>query len=59
MGVAPLLTPLAAAGLALTMIGATVTHVRKGERDRLAVPITLLALTVFVAIERFGTQSLG
>ena len=59
LGVAPLLTPLAAVGLALTMIGAIVTHVRMGETDRLAVPIVLLALTLFVAIERFGAQSLG
>ena len=57
--VAPLLTPLAAVGLALTMIGAIVTHVRMGETDRLAVPIVLLALTLFVAIERFGAHSLG
>ena len=54
LGVAPLLTPLAAVGLAMTMIGAIVTHVRMGETDRLAVPLVLLALTLFVAIERFG-----
>jgi hypothetical protein len=41
------------------MIGAIVTHVRTGETDRLAVPFVLLALTLFVAIERFGAQSLG
>jgi uncharacterized membrane protein YphA (DoxX/SURF4 family) len=58
LGIAPLLTPLAAVGLALTMVGAIVTHVRTGETDRLAVPIVLLALTVFVAVERFGTYSL-
>ena len=57
-GVAPLLTPLAAVGLALTMIGAIVTHVRMGETDRLAVPIVLLILTIFVAVERFGAHSL-
>lgn len=51
--------PLAAAGLALTMIGGIVTHVRMGETDRLAVPIVLLALTLFVALERFGAHSLG
>jgi uncharacterized membrane protein YphA (DoxX/SURF4 family) len=58
LGVAPMLTPLAAVGLALTMIGAIVTHVRMGETDRLAVPLILLALTLFVAIERFGAHSL-
>ena len=56
--VAPLLTPLAAVGLGLTMIGAIVTHVRMGETDRLAVPIVLLVLTTFVAVERFGAHSL-
>jgi uncharacterized membrane protein YphA (DoxX/SURF4 family) len=58
LGIAPLLTPLAAVGLALTMIGAIATHVRMGETDRLAVPVVLLALTIFVAVERFGAHSL-
>jgi uncharacterized membrane protein YphA (DoxX/SURF4 family) len=58
LGIAPFVTPLAAVGLALTMIGAIATHVRTGETDRLAVPLVLLALTLFVAIERFGAYSL-
>lgn len=58
LGIAPVLTPLAAVGLALTMVGAIATHVRMGETDRLAVPIVLLALTLFVAVERFGPHSL-
>jgi hypothetical protein len=29
-----------------------------GETDRLAVPIVLLALTLFVAVGRFGPHSL-
>lgn len=58
LGIAPVLTPVAAVGLALTMVGAIATHVRMGETDRLAVPIVLLALTLFVAIERFGPRSL-
>jgi uncharacterized membrane protein YphA (DoxX/SURF4 family) len=58
LGIAPLVTPLAAVGLALTMIGAIVTHVRMGETDRLAVPVVLLVLTIFVAVERFGAHSL-
>ena len=53
-GIAQLLTPLAAVGLALTMIGAITTHVRMGETDRLAVPIVLLVVTVFIAIAGFG-----
>jgi uncharacterized membrane protein YphA (DoxX/SURF4 family) len=59
LGVAPLLTPLAAVGLAMTMIGAIVAHARMGETDRLAAPLVLLVLTLFVAIERFGAHSLG
>jgi uncharacterized membrane protein YphA (DoxX/SURF4 family) len=47
---APFLTMLAAAGLALTMVGAIVTHVRYGETERLAVPAVLLVVSVFVAI---------
>ena len=58
LGIAPLVTPLAAVGLALAMIGAIATHVRMGETDRLAVPVVLLALTIFVAVERFGAHSL-
>ena len=57
LGVAPLLTPLAAVGLALTTIGAIHVHVRHGETNRLAAPIVVLALTLFVAIEGFGTYS--
>jgi uncharacterized membrane protein YphA (DoxX/SURF4 family) len=58
LDIAPILTPLAAAGLALTMVGALVTHLRLGETNRLAAPIVLLALALFVAIERFGPHSL-
>jgi DoxX-like family len=53
-GIAPLLTPLAAVGLALTMVGAIVTDLREGEPERLAAPIVLLALCLFVAVERFA-----
>jgi hypothetical protein len=35
-----------------------VTHVRYGETERLAVPIILLGLALFVAVERFGAYSL-
>ena len=54
LGIAPALVPLAAVGLALTMVGAIVAHLRLGETDRLAVPIVVLALALFVAVERFG-----
>ena len=57
LGIAPGLVPLAALGLALTMIGAIVTHVRYGETGRLAVPIVLLGLALFVAVERLAAHS--
>jgi uncharacterized membrane protein len=57
LGIAEALVPLAATGLALTMVGAIMTHTRLGEMDRLAVPIITLALTLFVAIERFSQLS--
>jgi uncharacterized membrane protein YphA (DoxX/SURF4 family) len=57
LGIAPLLTPLAAVGLVLTMVGAIRTHVRYAETDRLAVPIVVLALALLVAVESFGTYS--
>jgi uncharacterized membrane protein YphA (DoxX/SURF4 family) len=57
LGIAPLLVPLAAVGLVLTMIGAIHVHVRHGEANRLAVPIVVLLLALFVAIEGYGTYS--
>ena len=57
LGIAPLLTPLAAVGLALTMIGAIHVHVRHREANRLAVPFVVLALTLFVAAQGFETYS--
>ena len=58
LGITPTLVPLAAVGLALTMVGAIVAHLRLGETDRLAVPIVVLALALFVAVERFGAYPL-
>jgi hypothetical protein len=57
LGIAPLLTSLAAVGLVLTMVGAIRTHVRYAETDRLVVPIVVLALALLVAVESFGTYS--
>jgi uncharacterized membrane protein YphA (DoxX/SURF4 family) len=51
---APALTTLAAGGLALTMVGAIVTHVRYREFDRLAVPVILLVVSILVAIGAHG-----
>lgn len=48
----PILTPLAAAGLVLTMIGAALTHFRRGEYPGIAVNLVLLALAAFVVYGR-------
>ncbi|MEX5711121.1 DoxX family protein [Parafrankia sp. FMc6] len=53
-GIAPVLTPLAATGLAVTMVLAAVTHVRRREPSGIAVNAVLFALAVFVAWGRFG-----
>jgi len=46
----PWLTPLAALGLVLTMIGAIVLHLRLQERSLVGLPLVLLLLALFVAI---------
>jgi hypothetical protein len=53
-GIAAILTPLAAVGLILVMIGATITHLRRGELPNVAVNIVLLILAAVVAWGRFG-----
>jgi uncharacterized membrane protein YphA (DoxX/SURF4 family) len=47
------LTPVAAAGLALTMVGAMITHGRRGEYSNMGGNLVLLALTLFVVFGRF------
>jgi uncharacterized membrane protein YphA (DoxX/SURF4 family) len=46
----PALAVLAAAGLALTMVGAIVTHARLGETARIAAPAVVLVLALFVGV---------
>jgi uncharacterized membrane protein YphA (DoxX/SURF4 family) len=53
-GIATILTPLAAVGLALVMVGAAITHARRGEGQMIVVNVVLLLLAVFVAWGRFG-----
>lgn len=57
-GILPWLTPLAAVGLILIMIGALITHGRRGELA-MAIPVNgiLLLLSAFVAWGRFGPYS--
>lgn len=57
VGVAPVLVPLAATGLGLVMVGAAVTHARRGETQMIAVNVVLLLLAAFVAWGRFGSYA--
>jgi uncharacterized membrane protein YphA (DoxX/SURF4 family) len=53
-GIATVLTPVAAGGLAIIMIGAVVTHVRRKDVRGTVLNLVLLALSVVVAIGRFA-----
>ncbi|MCW2739327.1 DoxX family protein [Nocardioides sp.] len=57
LDIAPVLTPLAASGLALTMLLAAITHARRKEFPMIGVNVVLGGLALFVAIMRFGPQS--
>lgn len=52
-GILPWLTPLAAIGLVLTMIGAMITHGRRSEYSQIGMNVVLLLLALFVAYGRF------
>lgn len=45
----PILTPIAAIGLAAVMLLATFFHISKGEASVIAMPIVFMAMAVFVA----------
>jgi len=57
LDVATWLVPTAAIGLAVVMAGAVMTHLRRREYPNMVVNLVLLALAVFVAIERIGPQA--
>ena len=57
-GIAPILVPIAALGLAVIMIGAAVTHIRRSETPMASVNLVLFAGAVFVAWGRFGPYPL-
>ncbi|MEV5955772.1 DoxX family protein [Streptomyces sp. NPDC051987] len=56
-GIAPVLTPLAATGLAVVMVLAALTHVRRKEPGAIAFNAVLLILAALVAWGRFGPYS--
>ncbi|CAM3782256.1 DoxX family protein [Smaragdicoccus niigatensis] len=55
--IATALVPLAAAGLALIMIGAIITHGRRAEYPSVVVNLALFSMALFVAVERFGPHA--
>jgi uncharacterized membrane protein YphA (DoxX/SURF4 family) len=57
--VAPWLTPLAAAGLMVVMVGAFVYHLTRGEIAYLPTPVVLFALLAVVAYGRWKLVPLG
>jgi len=58
LDIAPILVPLAATGLVLTMVGAVITHAKLKDSVADMVPAVVLgALAAFVAVLRFGSES--
>ncbi|RKS06404.1 DoxX-like protein [Nocardiopsis sp. Huas11] len=55
-GIAPVLVPLAALGLALVMVGAAITRIRRREFPLMAVDLVYLALNLFVVWGRLVAE---
>jgi len=58
LGIVPILTPIAATGLALAQTGAAIVHLRRKEPQVILVNLVLIAVAVFIAWGRFGDYSL-
>ena len=56
-GIAPILTPLAASGLAVVAVGAMVVHLRRREYPLALMGMMLSAMSRFVAWGRFGAEA--
>jgi uncharacterized membrane protein YphA (DoxX/SURF4 family) len=56
--IAPILTPIAAVGLALAQAIAVVVHLRRKEPQVIPSNLVLIAIAVFIAWGRFGDYSL-
>lgn len=57
LDMATVLVPLAATGLAVTMVLAIVVHLRRNEQQIIGANVLLLAASVFVAWGRFGPHA--
>jgi uncharacterized membrane protein YphA (DoxX/SURF4 family) len=53
-GIAPILTPLAATGLAVIMALAVAVHLRRGEAKMTPVNVVLFVIAAIIAWGRFG-----
>jgi hypothetical protein len=53
VGVAPVLVPITATCWVLLMIGAMITHGRRGETAGVVVNVVYLAIAAFIALGRF------
>lgn len=58
LNIATILMPVAATGLLLLMIGAAITHARRGEIPNVVINVVLGILAAGIAIARFGPYSL-
>ncbi|GGO46668.1 hypothetical protein GCM10012287_17570 [Streptomyces daqingensis] len=56
LGVAPVLVPVTAVCWVLLMIGAMITHGRRGEHRFVALNLVYLALAAFIAWGHFGPE---
>jgi hypothetical protein len=54
LDIAPVLTPIAAVGVAVLMAGAAITHLRRGETVAIVPTLVLGAIAVVIAIGRFA-----
>jgi hypothetical protein len=57
LNIATVLVPAAASGLFLLMIGAAITHARRGEVPNVVINIVLGILAAGIALARFGPYS--
>jgi uncharacterized membrane protein YphA (DoxX/SURF4 family) len=53
-GILSVLTPIAACGLAVIMLGGLVFHLRRREWQGVPITLVLAAATIFVAVARFA-----
>ena len=57
LDIAPVLVPLAAVGVVLLMVGATIVHLRRDEVMPAVLNLVFLTMAAFVARGRFGPES--